>query len=161
MGLTECLPLVPSAWSRPAHQVLLWSGALLLSPLSPWPHWKEKMTKSVFFFNEMLLLEGAQASLVIAMSGPRGALWGAGRFGWHLQALVPSLPVSGGAGRAPPECRTCFHFPGGSHWPPPTCLPSPWPVPPWWCWAFAASARASSGHDGCSLSDWTLGLGVG
>lgn len=80
------------AQACPLH-VLLWSGALLLSPLPPWPHWKEKMTKSVFFFNEMLLLEEAQASLVIAMSGPHGALWGAGAF-WMAPPGLGSLSAS-------------------------------------------------------------------
>lgn len=65
------------------HVPCLWGPCSCLF-LSPWPNWKEKMTKSVFFLNEMLLLEVTQAGLVIVMSGPQGVS------GPHLQALVPS-----------------------------------------------------------------------
>lgn len=116
---------------------------------------------SIFFFNEMLLLEAAQASLVIAMSGPQGA-WGRGaRLGWHLQASVPSLPVHGGQVEPFLNPEPASTSPGAP-WPPPTCPPSlPACVPTCGAGPLTASARASSGHGGCSLSDWTLGLGVG
>lgn len=137
----ECPPRAPFAWSRPAQCTSCCVWALLLSTLSSWLHWKEKMTKSVFFFfNEMLLLEAAQASLVIAMRGPQGA-WaevGGGGGGVWDGISRPWFPLCQlVVGQVEPflNPESASTSPG-AHWPPSHLLAQPPAcVPTWWCWA--------------------------
>lgn len=138
----------------PAHPAGIWGPCPCLSWLSLWPDWKQKMTKSVFFFfNEMLLLEEPQASLVVGMSGLEGILRQR-----PLLASAPSPPTSGGAGGAPLRIQTP---------PPPQGLPLPRPpecppqarVSPGGAGPLTASARAPCGR--CSSSDQTPGRSAG
>lgn len=92
-----------------------------------------------FFFNEMLLLEAAQASLVIAMRGPQGAWAEVGGGGGVWDGISrPRFPLCQlVVGQVEPflNPESASTSPG-AHWPP-SHLPAQLPacVPPWWCWA--------------------------